>query len=112
MALPGIANRVQTELMIKCPVDTGRLRNSIKVKAIDGGILIWMADYGKMVEFGTVPHIIRPVNKKALKFKSGKEVVFAKEVHHPGTRPNPFIRNTLQTKLQQIVTEEIQKLIS
>ncbi len=111
-AMPYIANRIQSELMINCPVNTGRLRNSIKVKAIKGGILIWMASYGQEVEFGSSPHIIKPVNKKALKFKSEKDTVFAKVVHHPGTRPNPFIRNTLQIKLKQIVTEELQKVNS
>jgi len=66
----------------------------------------------------TPPHIIKPKSKKALRFevgrierlsgkKKGKTIVFAKEVKHPGTRPNPFIRNTIQTKLKQIIIEEI-----
>ena len=61
----------------------------------------------------TPPHIIKPKEKKALKFKSGKGekgFVFAKEVKHPGTRPNPFIRNTVQTKLLKIIQEEVEKI--
>jgi len=119
-ALPRIAVRIQNELMIVCPVDTGRLRNSIKVRSTKGGIIIWMVDYGKFVEFGTPPHIIKPNSKKALKFEVGriqrlssgkgeKNIVFAKEVKHPGTRPNPFIRNTIQNKLGKIIVEEITK---
>jgi hypothetical protein len=118
LALPRIANRIQTELILACPVDTGRLRNSIKVKSTSQGIIIWMVDYGKFVEFGTPPHIIEPHNKKALAFevgkierlsgkKKGKTMVVVKKVRHPGTRPNPFVRNTIQTKLRKIIQEEI-----
>jgi len=117
-ALPNIARRLQNELVLACPVDTGRLRNSIKVKENERGLLIWMVDYGQFVEFGSPPHIIKPKDKKYLKFeigklerlkgkKTGKNIVFAKEVKHPGSRPNPFIRNTLQTKLQNIIIEEL-----
>lgn len=120
LALPRIANRIQTELILVCPVDTGRLRSSIKVKPTSKGIVIWMADYGKFVEFGTPPHTIEPHNKKALAFevgrierlsgrKKGKTMVIVKKVRHPGTRPNPFIRNTIQTKLRNIIMEELIK---
>ena len=111
-ALPEIAIRMQNELMLVAPVDTGRLKNSIKVKSTSEGLIIWMVDYGKFVEFGTPPHIIKPTEKKALKFKVKKEsgkIVFAKKVRHPGTRPNPFIRNTIQNKLRNIIIEEINR---
>jgi hypothetical protein len=117
-AMPAIARRMQNELVLKCPVDQGRLRNSIKVSLNGRGLLIWMVNYGKYVEFGTPPHVIRPHNKKALKFEIGKterlaakgknkNIVFAKVVRHPGTRPNPFVRNAIQTKLKKIIIEEI-----
>jgi len=57
----------------------------------------------------TPPHIIKPKDKKALKFKVGNGKVFAKVVKHPGTRPNPFIRNTIRNKLAGIIQEEITK---
>lgn len=108
-ALPDIARRMQNELTLIAPVDTGRLKNSIKVKVGGEGIVIWMVEYGKYIEFGTPPHIIKPKDKQALKFKvkRGGKNIFAKEVKHPGTRPNPFIRNTIQNKLQNIIIEEI-----
>lgn len=109
IAFPGIARRMQNELVLKSPVDTGRLRNSIKVISTEDGLLISMVDYGKYVEFGTPPHIITPKEKKALKFKIGTNEIFAKKVKHPGTRPNPFIRTTIQTKLKQIIIEELVK---
>ncbi len=60
---------------------------------------------------GTSAHIIRPVNAKALRWEmAGGDVVFAREVHHPGTSPNPFqekavdeINALLQERLPQIV---------
>ena len=108
-ALPRIALRMQNELIIAAPVDTGRLKNSIKVNSTGDGLLIFMVDYGKFVEFGTPPHIITPAEKKALKFKIGKDELIRKKVKHPGTRPNPFIRNTIQNKLKEIILEEISR---
>lgn len=48
-----------------------------------------------MVNDGTRPHIIRPKNAKTLRFKVGGRVVYAKVVHHPGTRPRPFLDRAL-----------------
>ena len=112
IALPKIAIRLQNELILAAPVDTGRLRNSIRVTSDKNTLTINLVGYALYVEFGTNPHIIRPKDKEALKFKIGKENVFAKEVHHPGTRPNPFIRNTIQNKISQIIQEEILKVTS
>jgi len=129
-AMPEIARRVQNELILTCPVDQGRLRNSIKVIPQKNGLLIWMADYGKYVEFGTPPHLIKPKSKEALKFEwtefKGKRIskkkrlekgmtksqateVFFKQVKHPGTKPNPFIRTMLSAKLRKIIIEELIK---
>jgi len=108
-AMPSIARRLQNELMIVVPVLTGRLKNSIKVTATDEGLTIGMVEYGKWIEFGVPPHIITPKSKKALKFKINKKIVFAKKVRHPGSRPNPFIRNTIMTKLKNIIIEEISR---
>ncbi|MEU7093033.1 hypothetical protein [Kitasatospora aureofaciens] len=45
---------------------------------------------------GTRPHIIRPRRAKALRFEIGARVVFARLVHHPGTRPNNFLVRALR----------------
>ncbi len=47
------------------------------------------AKYAPYVEFGTAPHDIWPVNKKAL-FWPGAANPY-KHVHHPGTKPNDFM---------------------
>jgi len=48
---------------------------------------------------GTKPHIIKPVNSKFLVFWSsnegGTKKIFAKLVHHPGTKPNHYLTDNL-----------------
>lgn len=78
-----IANRFRSELVISCPVLTGRLRASINATIKGNTITITMVDYGMFVEFGT--------------FKQ---------------RPNPFIRNVINNKLHDIIVEEIQRYYS
>ena len=79
---------------------------SIKVIARPGGIIEIHADeIWKHIEFGTNPHVIRPVTKKALAFEIDGEKIIVKKVNHPGTRPNPFFRHTLNTKFPRIVKQ-------
>lgn len=114
LALPRIAIRIQNELILIAPVDTGRLRNSIKVKPTNRGLLIWMVDYAKYVEYGTNPHVVSAKHlKRWAKLKLGDENLaypIAKKIAKYGTRPNPFIRNTIQLKLKKIIIEEINKI--
>lgn len=94
--------RVVNRAKILCPVDTGRLRASIKGRANRTWTLRPQftvssnVDYASMVQDGTRPHIIRPRTKQALKFTVGGQVVFAKVVHHPGTRARPFLDRALR----------------
>lgn len=79
------------------PVRTGRLRASLRVqrRGFLGLRLRWTigsdVEYADMVHDGTRPHIIRPKNAKALRFRVGGRTVFAKVVRHPGTRARPFL---------------------
>lgn len=110
-----------------------RLKQSIKYRIVGNTIEISMVGYAVYVEFGTPPHIIRPKNKKALAFAraggrrvqhadgkvsteftyGGKTIqtdaVIVKEVHHPGTRPNPFIRTTFALDFPRIVQKNIER---
>lgn len=87
---------------ILAPVDTGRLRASGKI--VYSGFfgfrpkatIVFDVDYAQMVNDGTRPHPIRPKNAQALRFTVGGQVVYAKVVHHPGTRPNPFLDRALR----------------
>lgn len=73
----------------------GYLRKTIKgqIQSTAGGLVVSFASqapYTRYVIEGTAPHVIRPVNAKALRFEVGGQVVYAKQVNHPGTKPNPF----------------------
>ncbi len=90
------------------------LANSIvwKVNPLElKGSVYTRMKYAPMVEFGVRPHIIRPKDKKALAFgrpigktKGGdimRETV-VKEVHHPGTAAQPFLRPSLDSNRENI----------
>lgn len=110
-AIPLIAIDLQNALRLASPVDKGALRNSIKVRAKNNNKLeITMVEYGKFVEFGTLPYTIKPSNKKALNWKGAQHPV--KKVNHPGIRPNPFIRTTLQRKLPKIISKRIAEALA
>jgi hypothetical protein len=70
----------------------------------DHAVVEAAVNYAAFVEYGTRPHIIRPRNGKFLRFpangrsarltgsvRRGGDAVFAREVHHPGTKPRPFL---------------------
>jgi hypothetical protein len=61
------------------------------------------ANYAPFVEFGTAPHIIRPVNAKVLaNTKTGE--IFGTLVHHPGTKANPFMERIVAAAQPDITT--------
>lgn len=91
-----------TQMYSNAPWRTGNLAMSIKKEVSEGKVDIKpLASYAVFVEKGTAPHLIRPVNASCLAFQSGMlgGMVFAKLVHHPGTKPNPFVAQTaLETR--------------
>ncbi len=91
-----IAQETEAAMFFEAPWRTGKLAQSI-IKEVDGleasvGPVVSYAGY---VEFGTAPHEIRPIRAHVLGFKSAEgKMVFAPLVHHPGTKPNPFMHRT------------------
>lgn len=93
------------------PRKTGNLGRSITPGALTNSdaLVVARARYARYVELGTRPHVIRPRNAQALRFpakgtpvtlsgrartgavRAGGAYAFAKEVHHPGTKPHPFL---------------------
>lgn len=75
------------------PVRTGNLRRTIHLdsSSATSAVTVASAKYAAAVEFGTGPHVIVPRRRKALRFKVGGSVVFAKRVNHPGTKAKPFM---------------------
>lgn len=105
--LPGLV-RVAVEygyaLMIdRAPVKSGKLLGSID-KHVQGltGSVGPSVPYAVYVEYGTAPHIIRPVFSKVLAFEVNGKMVFSSIVRHPGTKPNPFVRRTIEDVQEKI----------
>ena len=87
----------------KAPVRTGRLLGSIReqirgLEATVGPTVL----YAMYVEYGTRPHEIRPVFASVLRFEVEGKVVFTQVVHHPGTRAQPFVRETAEMTREKI----------
>ena len=100
-----LADYAEEEMKRRAPVKTGRLKHSIR-KRVD---LINLeaevgpeVSYGVYVEFGIRPHIIRPVRARALRFEATGEIVFARLVRHPGTKPKPFIHETAEAVEREV----------
>lgn len=60
----------------------------------------YAAPYGPFVHNGTRPHVIKPKRKRYLRWApiAGNGFLFAKEVHHPGTKADPFLYEALERK--------------
>ena len=99
------ASTIREEKLL-VPRKTGNLGRSIHVQSVtaESATIIAAANYAAFVEYGTKPHEITPNAKKALRFaasaagrrlsgspRKGANVVFAKVVHHPGTKPHPYM---------------------
>lgn len=91
---------------ILAPVDTGRLRSSGRIEYSGfftfrpKATIVFDVDYAEAVHNGARPHIIRPKNAKALRFRINGRVVYARVVHHPGTKGKPFLDRALREVLR------------
>lgn len=82
---------------------TGRLFSTIdtRVGANSRGVYVDVVAGGKGIKYtgyehdGTKPHIIRARRKKALRFMINGNVVFRKQVQHPGTTGTLFLTMAL-----------------
>lgn len=91
---------------------SGKLEGDISYKVysspypiLEVGVLDEQHPYGHFVHSGTSPHWITPVKAKSLRFFIGGKPVFAKKVLHPGTRPDPFVKNGVKKNMKNIVNE-------
>jgi HK97 gp10 family phage protein len=89
------ANFLLTEMQVRVPVDTGELRQSLGVRVESNRVVIGPdTPYAGYVEFGTKPHEIRAKGRKPMVFTVNGQKVFARVVHHPGTRAQPFVQDS------------------
>ena len=92
--------KVEDEAKKTAPVDSGYYRNNI---GFDGrNKVIANASYSADIEYGTKPHVIQPKNANALHFTTDGQEVFTKRVNHPGTKPNPVMRNAALKVQKQV----------
>ena len=92
--------KVEDEAKKAAPVDSGYYRNNI---GFDGkNKVIANASYSADIEYGTKPHVIEPKTAKALHFTTDGQEVFTKRVNHPGTKPNPVMRNAAHKVQKQV----------
>lgn len=71
------------------PVDTGRLRSSIRTRMYPlRAVIEANSNYAHWVHDGTKAHVIEPKGGKALFIKG---MGFYKRVKHPGTKAQPFL---------------------
>lgn len=100
---------------------TGALARSLRLRSDGaGGWIIGHdqqhASYAPFVHWGTRPHIIRPREKKALRwvgekgattrnaqgrFVSGTKFIFARFVHHPGYAGDPWLVQAADEAVRQ-----------
>lgn len=103
--LRAIQLEAKREAKLLAPRKTGNLAKTIDLGDLTDhyAIVEARARYAAFVERGTRPHIIRPKKKAWLAFpapgsatlagrtKVGGRRIFAKVVHHPGTKPKPYL---------------------
>lgn len=101
--LDQVGDRLVEVMRDKAPDRSGELRNHI-VKISEPGkvrVGIYGVPYARYVIEGTRPHVIRPRQASALAFRIGGKLVVVKVVHHPGTRPNTFMKDSVKQVLRE-----------
>jgi hypothetical protein len=100
------ANKLLAEATKRCPVNTGLLRSTgRKNDGLDGekpytDVIFGqdgITDYLGYVLNGTPAHMIYPHPRPngRLRFVVGGTIIYAREVHHPGTRANNFLEKSI-----------------
>jgi hypothetical protein len=93
-----VGPKLKTAMQDAAPVDTGNLKSKIILITEPGKIRVGThgVPYTKYVVEGTAPHDIVPKTSSVLVFKVGGKTVYAKKVRHPGTKPNPFMKVSVE----------------
>jgi len=111
-ALRAGANVVMVEAKANVPVDSGQLRDGLKVSTSSrrGRVTAKVKATGKhahiapWLEYGTAAHKITAKKGKGLFFGG----LFVKGVQHPGSRPKAFMRPALDGRAQDAVVAAAQ----
>lgn len=74
----------QLEKSVEYEVDPSEMTATVQLNEA-------LAPYAPFVHDGTRPHLILPRAKQALRWVKNGKFVFARKVHHPGTKPDQFL---------------------
>jgi len=117
--VPVIAREILTRLGIEgessmkrqTPVDTGRLRASIRHGVASNYVEIGTdVKYAPFVLGDVPPFEIRPRRARALRFRIGKRIIFAKRVQHPGGQGIlRQVATELEREYPQVVREVLRR---
>lgn len=100
---------------------TGTLERAVQSEVTDGGfrgmvsLNEGVAGYGPCVHEGSRAHVIRPKNKRVLRWPGKGGFVFSKISHHPGYKGDPFLYDALDdnsAEIDKIFAEEIENAVS
>lgn len=113
--IENLADVAYVSAFFGAPWRSGRLAGSLVKEVGDGEASIQaLAPYAAFVVYGTAPHEIRPVNGKVLAFEVGGKMIFTALVHHPGTKPNPFLQRAAEdarSKAEETFAELWQEMV-
>lgn len=116
---PLALDAIKAEAPVGQGQNAGRLRESIRAdrEVTDATATITFTanvPYAGYVVDGTAPHVIEPRSAQALHWVGPSGGVFAKLVHHPGTRPDGFaaraltpLMSIIQARLETAVQEQL-----
>jgi len=96
-----MCRKILNQATVDCPKDTGNLQGHHRVQVNDlktrvRGTVLNDASYASAVHDGTKRRKIVARRKKALRFVVDGEVVYARSVNHPGTKPRPWLRTAAE----------------
>lgn len=98
-----LADEILRRAKAQVGVDTGRLRDSIFAddNTSAGGMASFVIGSNNSIAYlhheGSRPHLIRPRNATLLKFSGYGTIVYARTVYHPGTSPNRYLTDPLDS---------------
>jgi hypothetical protein len=116
---PLVRDAIKREAPVGQGPTSGKLRESVRYErhmSAHNAQLLYTSStpYARFVVDGTRPHIIRPRRARALRWEGPGGPRFARLVHHPGTRANPFPTRALrpmvpliQRRLAEIVRSNL-----
>jgi hypothetical protein len=90
--------------VMQAGMKTGRTKGTMfyRLATSGQGLILTVGSNGAAALWhheGTKPHVILPKFGHALRFKIDGKIVYARVVHHPGTKPNRYLTDNLRRVL-------------